>query len=514
SQDPVGLLAVRATGTVLTSLAKEHRMISPTKRWLFGAIGLLALVLAACSTPQAPAPEPSENPIVEIDGYKAEILSTQSADPNLVNPQGLIHKEPLTGVRCPGSAEDLQVTQMTVTVADWIDGRLAPYVDVFWMPEETVWNHDLVLAAHGYLPPNTDAWTVDGKDPFQQGLEIPLVKNTRDGLLCAGYAIGLSQFSKQGYSVEQGIRDTHLLNPIFWFLGLGYPKHTYIFGYSMGGIITVALAERFPWRYAGAMPVCGPDAGSLFQLDYIGNVRLLLGAAQRQGLLGSIGDPYDYGLGGTLDANGNPQIVPPPPVPGPQTWETWRDLYFHPALQTAATPQDPTDPNDPSLKFLALLATTAQGSVPGAPELDTFGPIPILQFGDLLASGPAVLTDPELQARVANVFDGPMYYWLTGGADAIDTARGSPYDNSSMTYRNPLTGSLVTLNPGDIEGDPTAFVGDGKALDYFRRYYQPNGRTFVPMVALHNLYDPDVPIEHDRLDRRLSQQAHPWRPDG
>lgn len=38
----------------------------------------------------------------------------------------------------------------------------------------------------------------------------------------------------------------------------GTPNETYITGHSMGGHITMAIIERYPDAYQGALPMCGP----------------------------------------------------------------------------------------------------------------------------------------------------------------------------------------------------------------------------------------------------------------
>jgi hypothetical protein len=43
----------------------------------------------------------------------------------------------------------------------------------------------------------------------------------------------------------------------------GYPGRTIAWGHSLGGLITAGLIQRNPDRFAGALPMCGPVAGSV-----------------------------------------------------------------------------------------------------------------------------------------------------------------------------------------------------------------------------------------------------------
>jgi pimeloyl-ACP methyl ester carboxylesterase len=71
-----------------------------------------------------------------------------------------------------------------------------------------------------------------------------------------GYAWAATSYSKNGYDVRQGVKDTHALGERFNGL-VGHPVRTYLTGHSMGGHITGVAIEQYPRAYAGAMPMCG-----------------------------------------------------------------------------------------------------------------------------------------------------------------------------------------------------------------------------------------------------------------
>jgi pimeloyl-ACP methyl ester carboxylesterase len=104
------------------------------------------------------------------------------------------------------------------------------------------WNGKLVLYAHGFRG---------------AGLELTVSNpSIRQYLVTNGYAWAASSYSKNGYDVRQGVKDTHALGQLFNAL-VGNPTHTYITGHSMGGHITGVAIEQYPQAYVGALPMCG-----------------------------------------------------------------------------------------------------------------------------------------------------------------------------------------------------------------------------------------------------------------
>jgi pimeloyl-ACP methyl ester carboxylesterase len=108
------------------------------------------------------------------------------------------------------------------------------------------WNGDLVLYAHGFRGTGLEL-TVD--DPA-------FLLRLRPYLIANGYAWAASSYSKNGYDVKQGVKDTHALGQLFNGL-VGNPVRTYITGHSMGGHITGVAIEQYPNAYVGALPMCG-----------------------------------------------------------------------------------------------------------------------------------------------------------------------------------------------------------------------------------------------------------------
>ena len=112
------------------------------------------------------------------------------------------------------------------------------------------WNGQAVFFAHGYATPGSvEVVPSPSQDPS-------------GGLLTTaygqGYATATSAYDKTGYAVRSGVVSTLALKE--WLDGVGL-KRAYITGASMGGNVTVALAELYPNEFAGALPYCGVVAG-------------------------------------------------------------------------------------------------------------------------------------------------------------------------------------------------------------------------------------------------------------
>ena len=127
------------------------------------------------------------------------------------------------------------------------------------------WNGRLVLWAHGFRG---------------DGLELTVDNHPlRAWLIANGYAWAASSYSRNGYDVATGVKDTHDLTTLFNGL-VDRPQRTYITGASMGGHVTAASIEQYRHAYDGAMPICGVVGDyELFDffLDYMLSAQTLAG---------------------------------------------------------------------------------------------------------------------------------------------------------------------------------------------------------------------------------------------
>ena len=124
------------------------------------------------------------------------------------------------------------------------------------------WNGDLVLYAHGAVPP-----TIPVRLP-------PDAASLRDALVARGYAFAYSSRDETGYALKDGVQRTRQLRGLF-AEAFGEPAHTYLMGTSMGGLIALKLAETNPGLFDGAVPMCTFPGGSHMEFDYLWNVRAL-----------------------------------------------------------------------------------------------------------------------------------------------------------------------------------------------------------------------------------------------
>jgi pimeloyl-ACP methyl ester carboxylesterase len=146
----------------------------------------------------------------------------------------------------------------------------------------STWNKGLVLYTHGY--------TVVGSKPPSQ--DAPGMKALRATFLSRGFAFAASDYSAQGWAVKEAIEDTEALRRYF-VSKYGAPAETYITGHSMGGHITMAIIERYPEVYQGAMPMCGPLGPAI---DFL-NTGLFDMLVTFEALFpGTIGSPYKPSL--------------------------------------------------------------------------------------------------------------------------------------------------------------------------------------------------------------------------
>jgi pimeloyl-ACP methyl ester carboxylesterase len=113
------------------------------------------------------------------------------------------------------------------------------------------WNGTLFLYSHGYVAPGSPNPATDVGDPL-----------TGAAMLAQGFALAGSSYASTGWAIQQALPDQISTLNIF-DSQVGHPRRTIAWGHSLGGIITAGLIQRYPNRFAGALPMCGVLSGGV-----------------------------------------------------------------------------------------------------------------------------------------------------------------------------------------------------------------------------------------------------------
>ena len=330
----------------------------------------------------------------------------------------------------------------TPTSGPWakiVEGETGPgSLYALYIPNN--WNGDAVYYAHGVRPP--EPWapiSLDNQDNFFA---------VRDALGALGYAFAYSSFSENGLAVKDGAQRTHQLRGLLNAHLPAPADQNFLVGYSLGALIAIDLAEQFPRQYDGVLAMCGMVGGTLPQLQYIGDVRALF-------------DAYYPGV-----LPGNVTSVPEVPLTPQQ-------------VQALVVPAIAANP-------LGLFAIASTAQTPLA-----FAPIGSLADRNSVA----------FQSLVGSLVTA-LYYQLLGTPDVVNRTHGqSPYDNRNVTYTmgTPVAPmpQLVPVIQGMIAGSNarvTRYDITPAAQNYLAKNYTPSGNLQIPVLSVHNLWDPLVPF--------------------
>ena len=140
-----------------------------------------------------------------------------------------------------------------VTSATTVSGTIGRAAWTAKVP--ATWNGTLLLWNHGIrttVDRNRAAeWAPRGSDG-----------DTTEALLAQGYALVGSSYSSNGWAVRDAVNDDVALLAEF-ARRFGKPARTYVWGASLGGLVSQTLAEERPDLVTGAAPACGALAGAV-----------------------------------------------------------------------------------------------------------------------------------------------------------------------------------------------------------------------------------------------------------
>jgi pimeloyl-ACP methyl ester carboxylesterase len=304
------------------------------------------------------------------------------------------------------------------------------------------WNGTLFLYSHGYVAP--------GRINLATDSPAPLISSW---LLDHGYAIAGSSYSSTGWAIEDAFKDQIAVLDLF-NQRFSKPKRVIAWGGSLGGIITAGLAQTYPDRFSGAIPLCGVLAGGV--------------ATWNAGLDGA------YAFKTLLAPTSQLQLVG---IANPQANA---DLAAQIFSQATVTPQGQAR--------IALIA--ALGDLPS--WFDPTGPQP----------APTDYAGQEAaQARWESQVDFPFEFQYR--AELEQRAGGNPSWNTGVDYAHQLAISssnaevteLYSAAGLDLAADlralnaGTRIKADPSAAAYLDRFVSFDGNLSVPVLTMHTIGD-------------------------
>lgn len=301
------------------------------------------------------------------------------------------------------------------------------------------WNGRLMLFAHGYFDPYANGGgAYDYDNPIlpnhYQDAGLATVYNL---VVCSlveeGFALAWSSYAVNGYAIESGYESTQALRNLA--AQLLEPDRVYVMGFSLGGQVTVTLAEKYPESYDGALAACGPVAGSSRQLEYIGDARTV----------------FDYGFPGVLPGATALDVPKPPP-----DWST-----------------------APPSEVVQAIHNAINADLDKAREL-----------ADLFQLRLPYSSDEELVTSWTQA----LYFAVRGVNNAMYLAGGNPYDNRDTYYFGLGWRQDRRLNRGVIR-----YRADDVATAYYQENYDTTGELETPLLTLHTNRDPQIPFSHEAL---------------
>lgn len=285
------------------------------------------------------------------------------------------------------------------------------------------WNGDVIYYAHG-IRPTSDPVDLPTGDGFPA---------LRDALGQLGYAVAYSSFSENGWAVKDGAQRTHQLRGLV-AAQVGQPRHSYLAGTSLGGLVAQKLADEFPGQYDGVLAMCAPLAGATAESKYVGDVRVLF------------------------------DLFYPGVVPG--------DVLNVP----------------PGLDLNTQVLGPAQAAVIANPS--GLGAIARIAQTPLAGNNGIELVTSLMYALTYNVLGTQDFLDRTHGH--------SPFDNSGTVYAAAAPGLLDPSVLAYVNGSVGRFTTTPDAARYLDRNYDPRGDLGLPTLTLHTTRDPLVPFFHEQ----------------
>ena len=297
---------------------------------------------------------------------------------------------------------------------------------VICMPP-VLWNHDLIVFAHGYEFDYPAAAPKLGEEQWAIKLSGGGTITLPELVNLLGYGFATTSYSKNGLAVQEGVGE---MKDLVEYVRTNNPgvRNVYIVGASEGGLITALSMERNADVYQGGLALCGPVGDFQKQINYWGDFRAA----------------YDAIFPG-LPADA---VAIPEPL-----MADW--ILGYPASTSQSSVVANLSAPANALKVMSLLTLTGAPYDPA--DIYTIGTttLGILSYN--------VLATNEARIELGNI---------------------QPYDN---------TANVALLGAG-----ATHYIALGDVATALAPY-NTTGLLTKPLVTMHNVGDPIVPIWHETL---------------
>ena len=328
------------------------------------------------------------------------------------------------------------------------------------------WNGTLVIYNHGYRtaqPAPPDFAPVDRSAVPAGGAEVA------GRLLDEGYALAASAFKTNGWDVLDAVAADEALHT-FFVDKIGKPDRVYVWGDSLGGLITETVAEKHPEWVSGAAPLCGVLGGTDLNLD------LALDVA--------------YAVKTLID----PQLKLTGFASNDEAVANWQAAY------KAITAAGADVPNG----VAKILLVAAMVDAPA--QTKTYD-------GSTLESA--------VRARAESILTA-LGYGTFGRYEIEQRVGGNPSTNADVDYSARLSDSertlVETVSPGSADKlliqlkDGTRVTADPAARAKADKLGNPTGNIHDPTVTMHTAADPLVLAQNetvfrDRVDASKTRTA-------
>jgi pimeloyl-ACP methyl ester carboxylesterase len=327
-----------------------------------------------------------------------------------------------------------------------LDGNLDGAAYKIRVPKN--WNGTLLIYIHGYRDRADHEGEIDNRS-----VDTTQLPGLEPILLEKGYALAASSLRENGWAVEEGLQDIRRLTLLFW-LKVGKPKRTILWGFSMGSVIALKSIELPLGMYDGAIAGCSVGGGTSRTWDLAGALLLA----------------YDV----TFNM--------------PTTWGTVADIRDDIDFDTEVQPKLLAEVSNPlnfgRFEFIRLVT-----GIPGQGIAPPSSFYPGWLFTDMFFATEA---RSELERRAGGAF----------------------IQNLNHNYTLTEAEKAYLLNLGvDAESLLAAMNGSVKVTSspitrsYVRRYADYSGRIRRPVLTVHTIIDPLVPVSHEAAYRERVANA-------